>query len=491
MTFMAACTVDRVVALEEFACETTNTCDAGTKTIRDGGFEAPELAACVGIEPVTADGLGVGATTGANNSYEGGCFPSGGKDIVFGFNVPGRLWSLEVSTAGSNFDTTLHVYREDCDPANRVVCTDETETDTVFDRTSMFRLHDVPPGKYAAVVDGFGPEEGDVLLRVEGIVAPGEACDPAQAAYFPCLAGSCAVDPSGGFRCPPVLDCADGVDADRDGLVDEDADKCQSPPTVSCSPGPAPILDRPASPSASVVDEGRIEYREWRAEDVPLGSYAEPFPRDQEAATILLDLDGSYRLRYIAIDDDRQMSACEFTMNPTIVSGFRMELIWSPMKPRFASTEVLFAYILHPMATTWFDETYSCGGPRCFDNPIDWDIPMDFSDDPLWVGFIYGPQRIFLDVPTPGVRYALGVETADIGGDAPPPVDALVRIFCDGVEKETYGPVLLQGNYINGDTNDFWKVAEVEFDMSGDCVVTPFGNGTDVIVPIRDAAMQR
>lgn len=490
----SACTVDRVVPLEDYACEVTDSCaarDAGTKFVRDGGFEAPELAACVGIEAVTAEGLGVGSTTGANNSYEGGCFPSGGKDIVYGFNVPGRLWELQVSTAGSNFDTTLHVYKDDCTPANRVVCTDETETDTVFDRTSMFRLYDVPPGKYAAVVDGFGPEAGDVLLRVSGIVAPGEPCSPSQAAYFPCLAGRCAVDPSGGFRCPAVLDCADGIDADRDGLVDEDAGKCDAAPTVTCSPGPAAIVDRPASPSASVVESTPITHREWRAEDVPLGSYSEPFPRDQEAVTMLLDLAGTYRLRYLAIDDKRQMSACELTLNPTIVSDFRMELIWSPARPRFASNEVLFAYILHPLAMGWFDEGLSCGGPRCFDTPIDWGTLDDFSDDPLWVGFIYGPQRIFIDVPTPGLRYALGVETADIGGDTPPPVDALVRIFCGGVEVQVYGPVLLQGNYTTGDTNDFWKVAEVEFDAMGGCVVTPFGNGTDVIVPVSQAAGQR
>ncbi len=488
-----ACTVDRVVPLEDFACETTNSCDAGMKkeTPRDGGFEAVPLAECPGIEPISADGIGVGSTADANNGYEGGCFPSGGKDLVFGFDVPGRLWFLEVSTAGSNFDTTLHFYENDCDPRNRIVCTDETETDTMFDRTSRFRIEDFPAGRYAAIVDGFGPEEGDVFLRVTGAVAPGETCDPRQEAYFPCLAGACGADPAGGFRCPPVLDCADTIDADRDGLVDEDADKCNAPPTVSCSPGPNAIVDRPADPSASVVDDGQITHTEWTVEDRPLGSYSEPYERYEEATTVLLDLAGTYRMRYLAIDDARQASACEVTFNPTIASDFRMELIWSPTVPRYASNEVLFAHLLHPLATAWFDEAYDCGGPRCFDLPVDWDNPMDFSDDPLWVGFIYGPQRIFIDAPTPGQAYAIGVETADIGGDLPPPVDALVRIFCGGVLMASYGPTLLQGNYITPDMNDFWKVAEVQFDMAGNCMVTPYGNGTNVVVPVRDAAMMR
>lgn len=498
-----ACTVDRVVPLSEFACAAGNGCDGGVVTRdggdpkRDSGSEvhdagvgedvptldsgATPLPMCPGIVALPASGVASGSTNAANNGYEGGCFRSGGKDVVYGFTVPGRLAFLRVTTAGSAFDTTLHLYADDCTRPSQLVCTDETEELFVYEATAELRLEDVEPGSYAAIVDGFGPSEsGDYLLQVSGAVAPGERCDPNQT-FLPCQIGACAPDSRGELRCPAVLDCGDGIDGDGDGDVDEDADKCTNPPTVSCSPGPTAFIDSIAEPTASVVDDGTIVFGQWRVISSPFGSHTKPSPRDQEGTRLELDIAGTYRLRYTAADDRRQITACEVTIEPTTPPTLRAELIWKADGPRYASNTVFMFHLLHPGASAWFDERLDCSGPPCLDNALDWDRQGDFSDDPIWVGFFFGPQALFVDRPNTSGRYALGVETLDIGGDTPSPVGATVRIYCGGVLKEEIGPVLLNGSYTTPDLNDFWKVAELRFDSSGDCTVFPFGAGDTVV----------
>lgn len=511
---VTACTVDRIVPLDQFACQSAD-CDAGTiardggpqTPPRDAGFKDPRdggevgmdvpivdtgvipLPMCPGIQPMPDTGVALGSIDGETNGFEGGCAPNGGKDVVWGFTVPGRLWTLEITTAGTDFDTVLHVYRDECVAPSQIACGDETENELIYAPTASIVLKDVEPGSYAAILDSFALDSmGDYVLRVKGEIAPGEICDPSQA-YMTCLIGDCTVQQDGVPRCPAVLDCNDGVDADRDGMTDEDGATCTNPPVVTCSPPPTVVLDRPAMPSASVTDDGTIVYREWTTETLPSGSYSLPQPPDQEGTSLLLDIDGLYRMRYFASDDDFQLSACELDITPTSMTGLRAELVWSVDKPRFASTEFMFMTMLHPSATSWFDPMFSCSGPPCFDMPPDWGRQMDFSDDPLWVGFFYGPQRTYVDVPTTSGRYAFGVHLIDLGGNAD--VTTTVNIFCAGMLVASYTTSLDTGAFETQDLNDFWKVAEVSVNANGSCDVFPFGDGTNDIVRAIDAMGNR
>ncbi|HTM22667.1 MAG TPA: hypothetical protein VL172_19225, partial [Kofleriaceae bacterium] len=62
--------------------------------------------------------------------------------------------------------------------------------------TSLITLSNVNPGYYLLLVDGFSSASGDYTLNVSGVIASGQACNPAQTFFTcqsptTCQAGTC------------------------------------------------------------------------------------------------------------------------------------------------------------------------------------------------------------------------------------------------------------------------------------------------------------
>jgi hypothetical protein len=510
--WIGGCTITRDVPPEQYACESGGPCDAGvTPPAKDSepdaapvdalpedalpidadapDADAPDtgsaLAACPKIQPLPGDGLVSGDTSSEVNTYESGCSAPGGPDVVYGFTTRARLRELTISTGGSSFDTAIHLYRDDCDPQRRVTCNDEQEDGRMpYSTTSFARLANVQPGNYAVVVDGFGSDEsGAFVLRVAGKIAPGEPCDPAQT-FLTCEIGTCS-----NFSCPEVLDCPDGVDADEDGTVDEDA--CTDPPTVNCTP-PSMVFNESQIPlTATVFDEGGIEFREWRVMARPFGSFETPLDPVQEATFFFPDMAGSYRIRYRASDDQFQLSACEIAFTTEVQDKLRVELIWNGELLHHEHGSYLNLHLLHPNATRWFDPQLDCSSPNCLNVARDWGVADQQEDDPFLIGLRLGPQWAVVFAPQTNGTYGIGVEYEFDAYRGPTSV--VVNVYCGGILEQMFGPVTLtNGNQFPTD-NDFWKVAEVDIDATGCAAIIPYldGAGGPSIVLGADAEANR
>src|SRR5262245_31528317 len=258
----------------------------------------PHLAPCDGIMPVPTTGRATGSNFLETDRFEASCvrYP-GGRDVVFGFEAPGRMSYFYATTKSSAFDTILHIYRGDCTATSELACNDETRYFTDVDHTSYLQFFDVPAGKYAIIIDDFtAPDYGDYNLEVYGELAPGEPCDPSLQ-FLPCEVGACADDGKGAFRCPVVLDCPDGIDADHDGTTDEDT--CNNPPTVTCPqlPMPPQILYS-TNLVASATDDGALLQQRWTLDIVPPGSnWQESAPYNDVSYVMTPDLVGPYTHR--------------------------------------------------------------------------------------------------------------------------------------------------------------------------------------------------
>ncbi len=517
--FVGGCTVERAVPLDRFACSSGGPCDGSIAPIEDGHQKdadpedattldgsdpdldalpedvsdagepmdaGPPLAACPKIVPLPRNGLTTGDNTGELNSYEPTCSQLGGPDVVFGFDIPGRLVELRISTNGSTYDTVLHFYRDDCTAANAITCSDDYQYDA-FGLTSFIRLESVEPGRYAVIVDANGPDStGSYILKVEGKIAPGETCDPTQT-FLACEIGTCATDGQGGFRCPEVKDCPDGIDADDDGIVDEDS--CTDPPLVSCSPASNPYVNYSVDLVATVSDQGGISYRQWKVTERPVGAVSDPFEPNREATYIFNDIQGRYRVRYRAADDLLQISACEVTYTTIVDDYLRVELIWNTDRRLHERYSYLDLHLLHPNAQRWFDPALDCVGGTCSAPPLDWGQQGNDIDDPFLFGFGTGPQWVTVYEPQLNGTYGVGVAYDWSAYETS--AEVVVNIFCYGDLVRSLGPVTLTHGDLLLEDNDFWKVAEVDMN-SGGCQVTPYqSGGNPLIVTGREAETAR
>ena len=156
-----------------------------------------------------------GTTTGGSDDFAPSCTTfSTAPEIVHLLDVPGRLLSLHVDSSGSSFDNIIYMKATECSGAD-LGCSDPGTID----------LSDVDPGQYYIFMDGWSSNAGDYMLNVNGVIASGEACDPAMIDVFSCQAGlSC----DGGV-CATAA-CNDGTDADGDGHPGYPTDPgCDSP----------------------------------------------------------------------------------------------------------------------------------------------------------------------------------------------------------------------------------------------------------------------
>lgn len=484
---VAACTAKRDVPPGDFACTSGGPCTDGGVDPRDGGATARDagtrdggqtLAQCAEIERLPSNGLATGSNIDETNKYDGPCFERGGKDLVYGFTVPGRLRSLRLTLETSNYDTGLHLYRGDCQPASLRGCNDDDPVTEALQ--SNLIVEAVPPGDYAVVIDGYDDvAEGSYVLSATGIIDPGEPCDPTDAAFLRCAFGTCV---SG--RCPNALDCADGVDADGDDQVDEDADACVMPPQVACTAAPTVGVSGRLETRSDAADNGRIITRRWSVGDRPAGSIERIDPSDTSEAIFIPEIAGTYRLEHVVADDDLQLAVCSTTIDAIPIDDLHVELLWNEDESPYENYRELGLHLLHPMAPAWFDATYDCHPPDCAFEPPEWGPGM-LPDDPYAIGSEFSPTRTSISVPE-AVTYLVGVHY--IWDDGRGPASATVRIFCGGGLAAELGPVsLLRGNGTDDD-NDFWKVAEVTWDGVGGCTVMPYGTLPDAPVIVLGSA---
>ncbi|MBI4822087.1 MAG: choice-of-anchor L domain-containing protein [Deltaproteobacteria bacterium] len=272
-------------------------------------------SSCSPAEPLPLNGAVNGGTSSASDRHTAECFPPGGRDRVFGFQVPGDLLSLEVSLENSGFDTALHLYRDSCEPTSLVACNDDEIPGRI--RWSKIELEDVARGQYYAIVDGSSGDSGGYRLRVSGRVNEGEPCDPSQT-FLTCtlrqtISTTCVVDPIlNQYLCPFPRDCANGIDDDGDGETDEDTARCVDPPEVTCPNGGRIPLGSPTM-IGTATDEDPLLYQGWTVVSAPYVTVAAPPEGNQ--SRIRAPIAGQYVVRFTAMDSDLEMNSCLVTFD--------------------------------------------------------------------------------------------------------------------------------------------------------------------------------
>lgn len=152
---------------------------------------------CSDADPIVqiAAATVTGTTTSASADFSPSCNSSTtAPEIAHLISFPGALATLTVDTFGSSFDTVLEVRAGDCATGMSLGCNDDTGG-----TQSSVSMTDVDAGIYFISVDGFGSRSGAYTLNVTGVIASGEACDPAQitagilacSAAETCTAGIC------------------------------------------------------------------------------------------------------------------------------------------------------------------------------------------------------------------------------------------------------------------------------------------------------------
>lgn len=509
-----ACTIERDLPITAFACSSGGPCPAGPDAAgllpdaappRDAG-EGPDALvsdvdipdagtgpdvptpdaqpvdsgppgdsgvpeACAPSTPMPASGVATGTTEPLTDQHFPFCgSEQGGHDVSYYFTTTATVASLTARTAGSEFDTLLYLYRDQCRDMAELDCNDDAGGNV----TSLLELSQLPPGTYYVVLDGFTDQEsGDYELAVSGVLAPGSSCDPAQP-FLACPTGVCLPD-VGGARCRDALDCADGFDTDGDGRVDED--NCVRPPVASCPMGASVSGLSPITIRATASDDGQVLARRWT-----VTSTHPVLPELRGAQTDAVELRpalaGSYRLRYEATDDLAQTDACETVVTIAPSAELHIELTWGGG----AATD-LDLHLLEPTATRWFDELLDCDPFTC-EQTLDWGTAGAIDNPRLRNprGAPPGGERIEIITPRPGT-YRVGAHFAMGAGAA----SARLRIYCRGalVREQVATPSVMAGS-------DFWKAADIAVTAAG-CTVTPLtaAGGGPLLVDTTDAETQR
>jgi hypothetical protein len=161
-------------------------------------------------------------------------------------------------------------------------------------------------------------------------------------------------------------------------------------------------------------------------------------------------------------------------------------------------------HLLNPDATSWFNDN-DCFWENCDTEPtggvpvLPWGDPGALDDDPrldIDDRDGRGPENINVLDPVPGT-YRIGVHAYRTNRA----INAVtVRLYCGGSDTSpvaTFGPTALRiqpGGADSPDTNDFWRVADVEVLPDGSCSVTPIFTADgrpDLILGQREASTMR
>ena len=415
------------------------------------------------------------STVGGENHVNGtgACFEPGARDIVYGFELPGRAKSMvfrAFDDVNFTFIPGLHLFKDGCMAANQIGCIAGNE----FTAEALLEVESLEPGNYAIVADGITQNAaGRFNLLVNGVVFNGERCDP-MATYMRCELGECTLQGTD-YLCQRLYDCPDPipVDADGDGMIDEDpCDVPGNPPQVTCTTTSAATPGQLIRLQGTAVDDKGIFGKEWEVLERPPGSRAELAGVNQDNSAFRLDLAGNYRFRFRAWDQSYQTAACELTINATPQADLYVEAFWldDPYEDFDMDIDVI-----HPLADNWFDfdpETFychydSCGVPPNW-GPTGGDARTD--NDPIWLGDAPGNETsvevIYVPAADPPDVYGYGIGVHALTGD---PRQLYVNVYCQGVLRTFTATVPEISDFLI--EGSFWKVADVRIEPAG-CTFT-------------------
>jgi hypothetical protein len=207
-------------------------CSNGVDDDTDGQIDYPNdpsctsagsvSEACTTLDPVTAlvTPTLTGTTIGAANDFIPSCGSTStttAPDQVYQVTVP-ALTHLTID-ADTDFDAAISLLGSTCGGTS-LQCNDFPEN---------VDIGPLAAGTYYYVVDGWSSGSGTYTLTVSGTIAAGESCEGplATSGALTCESGTTCAGTMGSRTCVPPA-CADGIDNDGDGLIDNFDTGCDS-----------------------------------------------------------------------------------------------------------------------------------------------------------------------------------------------------------------------------------------------------------------------
>ena len=212
-----------------------------------------------------------------------------------------------------------------------------------------------------------------------------------------------------------------------------------------------------------------LVYEGWSIVTQPLGSSVVPVPANARASSITPLVAGSYSLRYVAVNSNGDLSACDIDYQAWVGDALRIELFWNLDIPEDSDNSDMDLHLAHENASSFFDGSWDCFYSNCqvpdgepgqlnWGDEISEDNPrLDVDDTDGW-----GPENINIEQPELNVRYRIGVHNYRNQNGSPAKVQ--VRVYCLGVVQAELGPLELNtGQPPIPDNNDVWIIGDVIF----------------------------
>ena len=199
--------------------------------------------------------------------------------------------------------------------------------------------------------------------------------------------------------------------------MDEDADACSTAIAVTCPEDVyQPVLDTGGFQASVGLNAELLVYEGWSIVTQPLGSSVVPVPANARASSITPLVAGSYSLRYVAVNSNGEISACDIDYQAWVGDALRIELFWNLDIPEDGDNSDMDLHLAHENASSFFDGSWDCFYSNCrvpdgepgqlnWGDEISEDNPrLDVDDTDGW-----GPENINIEQPELNVRYRIGV----------------------------------------------------------------------------------
>jgi hypothetical protein len=289
---------------------------------------------------------------------------------------------------------------------------------------------------------------------------------------------------------------SDGLSASCDAIVNG----TPTPPDAIC---PDTITTTPLSTVELVgngIDDGSIVGYAWRLVEQPAGSSAsQPTPPGNQRARMMVDVAGEYLARLTVTDNDGQSGTCTTRVRAVSAEGLRVEMFWNPpdrscgRHPELPDCDNsdMDLHVINSSTPAWFDVS-DCYYATCQSGrSVAWGTGGAEDDPHLDLDTVtgFGPENTNIDRPVPDT-YRVGVHFFSSSVDI---ADVFVNIYCGRgatAPIASFGPVRLHQS-VDGDGNDFWRVADVTVG-GGTCTVTDLSlSGRPNIISTQDARAMR
>ena len=270
-----------------------------------------------------------------------------------------------------------------------------------------------------------------------------------------CVAGGAGSDWGAGCAgqaVPGTELCGNSIDDNCNGAVDEG---CGG--TLMC---PGDVTVQAGYPiSLSALGVGISSYS-WRIVTGPTGGAGTsvwfPTPPTSATESFTPTIVGDYVIEVTGVDVAGRTITCRFTVS-ALPHGLRVELTWD------GSGDVDL-HMHNNTSTPWFS-TNDC---YYSNTATTWGANLDFDNTSA-----SGPENVRMDTPAVAADYTIGVHNYSAARGR----IATVKVFCGSttstVPTMTFTSRALAGSGLgNCTSNDFWKVARVQFTSPTTCTVT-------------------